>query len=518
MLSHISRNYKIRFTAVFVFISLFLFSALVAAEDIQLTAEERDYLRKHSVFTTSNQIDWPPYDFSLRSKPVGYSIDYMEIVAGKLSIKLEHISGTWDELIERFCNGEIQIFHSIDRSEKIRKCANISTRFATDTVQYLTRKEFRNINRVEDVYGTTVSSVKGWEQNESYKKHPGQFKLLEYDTFDQAVEAVNLGVADFTVNYGNSLRYLILKNGYVNLKVQGFWKQEGGVQTDIFIGTPKSDPILAGIIQKAINAVSPQKTQKLQTKWFGGASANAESSPLRLTQSEKQFLNAKQNITYCVSPNWKPIEYLDDEGQHAGMTRDYLDFLRTNLAIDFKVIKTASREEKTQFLQEKRCDMAFVTTPMGANKTSLLHTTPYTSLPSVMVNKLGSSFVTKGMSEFLDKKIAVLKGSALIESFKKKYPNFSPVEVQTIDDGLKRIEEGELYGFIEYLPRLSLYMENIADRNLKIAGRIFEPVDMRVAIQKDQKTLHLILQKSLDVISSDEKDRVLQKWSAITVE
>ena len=55
-----------------------------------------------------------------------------------------------------------------------------------------------------------------------------------------------------------------------------------------------------------------------------------------------------------------------------------------------------------------------------------------------------------------------------------KYPSLNIVEVEDIDDGLKRVSDGELFGYIGTLASIGYKLQNNYIGKLKITGKIEE--------------------------------------------
>ena len=62
-------------------------------ELVRLTPEEHAFLKKHPVIRVSNEMDYRPFDFARDGNPAGYSIDYLNLVAERLGIRLEYVNG-----------------------------------------------------------------------------------------------------------------------------------------------------------------------------------------------------------------------------------------------------------------------------------------------------------------------------------------------------------------------------------------------------------------------------------------
>ena len=60
------------------------------------------------------------------------------------------------------------------------------------------------------------------------------------------------------------------------------------------------------------------------------------------TKSEQEWLSKKQSIKYVYDPDWKPFEWRDELGEHAGIISDIILLLKEKSGIDFISVPTKS--------------------------------------------------------------------------------------------------------------------------------------------------------------------------------
>ena len=110
---------KIRLYIIFYF--LFSVCAYSNANEIfnriELTPEQRLWVRDNPVFTATNQTNYAPIDYVENSKTKGFSSEYLKLAAQKVGLNITFISSSnWSELIDKVFSGEIDVVHSITQS------------------------------------------------------------------------------------------------------------------------------------------------------------------------------------------------------------------------------------------------------------------------------------------------------------------------------------------------------------------------------------------------------------------
>lgn len=93
------------------------YSILYSNEELILTKEEKFFLSKNQPLKVHNEKYWPPYNFNENGKAKGFAVDYINLLAKKLNIKIEFISGpTWNEFVEMLKKDEIDAILTMTKS------------------------------------------------------------------------------------------------------------------------------------------------------------------------------------------------------------------------------------------------------------------------------------------------------------------------------------------------------------------------------------------------------------------
>jgi len=86
---------------------------------IELTQEEKEFIIANPLIRVHNEMDWPPFNFNEDGKPLGFSIDYMNLLAEKTGIELQYISGPkWGEFLEMMESGDLDLMLNIVKTEE----------------------------------------------------------------------------------------------------------------------------------------------------------------------------------------------------------------------------------------------------------------------------------------------------------------------------------------------------------------------------------------------------------------
>jgi signal transduction histidine kinase/ABC-type nitrate/sulfonate/bicarbonate transport system substrate-binding protein len=238
---------------------------------------------------------------------------------------------------------------------------------------------------------------------------------------------------------------------------------------------------------------------------------------IKLTKEEKKYLNTIDSIKMCVDPNLMPFEALKD-GEYIGISADYMKLIGSK--IDKKIIpiiETSSWHESLELAKQKKCDIFPFLVETPQRKKFFNFTKPHYTFTYVVATLNDKRFVDD-IKKMKNKRLSVVKGYASVEVFKRKYKDLTLVEVENIEDGLKLVRQGRVYGHIDILYPIAYNIEKNHYSSLKINGKLDEIWDISIGVRKDNPTLFNILQKASLSIDDKTKEKILNRWLSIRFE
>lgn len=235
-----------------------------------------------------------------------------------------------------------------------------------------------------------------------------------------------------------------------------------------------------------------------------------------LSAHEKGYLENKKVITACIDPHWMPFESLQD-GKHVGLSADYFELFQKNLSIPIKVVKTDDWMQSLEFAKRRKCDILPLAMETKERKEYLEFTSPYLRIPVVLATKPDVAFIAD-FESIGDKKIGIPEGYSYNEILKRRYPSLNIVDVKSARDGLEKVRNGELFGYIGTLASVGYFFQKEFTGELKIAGKFDDMWELGIGVRNDDPTLLAVFEKAIYSVSDDEKQEILNKWVAINYE
>jgi ABC-type nitrate/sulfonate/bicarbonate transport system substrate-binding protein/signal transduction histidine kinase len=242
-----------------------------------------------------------------------------------------------------------------------------------------------------------------------------------------------------------------------------------------------------------------------------------KSEILSLSENEKAYLKNKKEITFCSDPDWMPLERIAKNGDHEGIAADMLKKLSEKIGVPLRLVSTKSWEESLLYAKERKCDILSLAMETQEREGYLTFTAPYFSSPLTLVTKNDKPFLGDPADGALGKHFAIVKDYATVDMLKKKYPNIKLVEVANIHDGLEKVKNGSVYGFIDALATISYAIGKDGWSDLKVSGKFDDNFELGAAVRSDDPVLFSIIEKGLQSISQKEKEAIFNRWFSVVV-
>lgn len=199
------------------------------------------------------------------------------------------------------------------------------------------------------------------------------------------------------------------------------------------------------------------------------------------------------------------------------MSAEYLKILESKLPVPFKLVETQSWNESLKFMQQKKCDIFSLVMPTASREHMLRFSDSYLEMPVVMATKVNAPYVTD-FTHLKGKKIAIVKGYEFLEFLRDEYPDLQLVEVKNIHEGLQKVVDAEVYGYADTLATIGYAFQKDFTGELKIAGKFDGLHKFGIGVHIDEPILFDILQKAVQSVDVNTRERLLNDWLSITYE
>ena len=235
-----------------------------------------------------------------------------------------------------------------------------------------------------------------------------------------------------------------------------------------------------------------------------------------LTKEEREWIVDKKEINICTYPNRMPFEKINSEGEYIGILSEYMRLFSKKLNIKLTLQKSKNKKESREYLKSKKCDMIVGDIATTELKELFLATKPYITIPIAFAIHAD----TKGVQDFSqiinDGKIAVVKDDTTNTILKSIYNDIDILAVDSILEGLEMVRLKQTISFVAPISSVAYYIQNGGLLNVHIGGTFKSDIKLSSLVNRDLPQLLSILNKAIDTITQQDRNKILNKWTSVT--
>lgn len=484
-----------------------------STKQINLTKEEENFLKDNPIIKVHNEMSWAPFNYNINGVAVGFSIDYMNLLASKVGFKVEYISGfTWNEFVEKLKNNEIDVMLNMTKTKRREEFFNFTSDYATSIDTIFVNKNNANFKTIEDFNGKTLAVIKGFYEADVLKENYPNVKLVLVKDSIEVLKKVAFGEVDGGIDNFAVGNYFIEKNHLTNVK-PAFDINDDKFNVQIHLATNKNNRILRDILEKAKKQINEKEILNLKKKWIEEPNFdNLEN--ISFTNKEKEYLEKKRIITMCIDPNWEPFENIDEKGFHEGIAADIIKLLSSRIGIKIELIPTNSWEESVKFSKERKCDILSFLNETPNRKEWLNFTKQIFEDPNVIIGRVEYNNI-EDLSK-IKASIALPKHTAMYEFFSKDFPNLVIIPTTNEDEAFKLVEEKKADITLRSMIVAAYKIKKNGLFNLKILNQPkgYEN-HLSIGVLKDDLTLLQILNKGIKTLTKKDIEKIVNSYVSI---
>ncbi len=483
------------------------------ANGVELTNEERTFVEVNPVWRVHVDNKWPPYTYQEFGQTKGYMVELMMLVAQKAGVHIEFIEGG-----PRRESGELLSQGQVDLSTYLVKNKQAQS-YAHFTQQPLVTMESGMVTASSTLDGVSFDSnegifavVIGSHEAEILAKHYPEKQLMLVEDTLHMLNAVTSGKADAGVGNMKVIQYFVNNLISTRLKVTPLVGKPYLDATYWRLAVKKEWPLLTDIVDKAIKDIPTKRLLELQQKWleFGTSPSVAV---LDLTTQERQYLNNRRVLRYCSHPDLMPVEGQNNKTS-IGITGDYLGYFSKSLGVRLQLVAAQSWAEAQFKFKMGECDFLSLSASRKLRLSYAEYTKPYLSIPLAIVIHQKTPYAAS-LESLGGRSIGFTFGNPLGELLKKNYPNINFVEVTSASEGLEKVRDSYLFGYVGALPILTYQLQHNFP-NLLVGTQLSDHLLLGAAVRKDQPLLASIMNKAIDKMDVKLHTSIMSTWAPVS--
>ncbi len=480
------------------------------AVPVNLTNEELQWISENPVIKVTSKLNTAPNEFIRAGSPVGFSIDYMNLVAENVGLEIEYIYGyQWSELLAMLENREIDVSHNIFQNDEREQYLTFTEPYMNLEPAFFGLAGSTPVHGIEDLRGKRIGVVAGWALDGAYRQ---KFPSLEFvniaNSLDAALKTID-GEIDLFIATKFIAESIIETNFITNVEMVGTSEfLEVSNNEGARIAVRNDWPILHSILSKGMAAITEEQYIGLNEKWLMPAS---QVSDIDLSEEEVAWLDQNKVVKVVVDQALLPLESIDENGEISGISGDYLKLISEKLNIRFEWVGNETFAEGVELIHSDEADMISIYSETGDRTDYMIFTEGYMTLDLVIFGRLGED-VYGDMNGLYGRTVAMPKGWDTTDWIRRDYPGINVVETSNKTEALRLVSGGVVDAHIGSVSTTSYNLVSQNINNMVVAGVTPYSTSISMGIRADLPHLASSMIKALNSITVTERNEISQKW------
>lgn len=341
----------------------------------------------------------------------------------------------------------------------------------------------KSTNRIDSLQKLKKSKIvvaKGSTASEYLKEKFPKKEFIFTDGIEDGLNLVSTNKADALVDNIVVLDH-ILENKFSSSILHIDIIEEENF--DIYALVRDDYPLLKSILDKAILSISYEELLSINNKLLLATINNSKKiTKLPYSKKELEYLSNRDSITMCIDPNGMPYDGIKNKSQ-IGINKDFIKMIENDINKKIRLVPTKTWSDSLNYFKAGKCEIISLIAATKLRNKYMNFTSPYLDSSITLATRSGSPSIVN-ISSLENKKIAIVKNYATYDIVKEIYPNLKIVEVETLNDGLIKIKDGNVFGVIDSLVSINYHLQKSFFSDIKINAILDKKLNLSLELIK----------------------------------
>ncbi len=237
------------------------------SQSLDLTAQEKAWLKAHPVIQVGIDNNFPPYEWvDKQGNYLGLAANYFADFEQRLGVKFNFIKDKpWAEIMTLARAGELDMLSAVQEPPERNRFLTFTKPYTRTPIVIINDINAGFIGSLRKLDGQRVVLEKGYFMEEVLRRDYPKIQLLLAANTQEALQQVADGKADAYVGDAAVANYAISASGLLNLRFTGNTEYSSSYS----IGVTKNAPELASIMAKVVATLSASEQERINNYWMG---------------------------------------------------------------------------------------------------------------------------------------------------------------------------------------------------------------------------------------------------------
>lgn len=502
-----------KYNALFFFLLWFLPTWLFSSNPV-LSPEEERFLKQNPLVHLAVDFGNPPMNYlNSKSEMSGISIDYIELIAEKLDIKVKYHGSTWPIAWDKAIQYQVDGLVNATKKDERLAWFNFSDPYFVSPLAFVTAENHSTTTSLKEMQGWRIAVIKDTIRVDLIKEIVDDVQLVEVETIEEGYKKIIEGSADAMFDDMVVLNHLIQKYLFANLNISFLYY--AGELGESRIAFRKDQPIWTEVFNKAIQSISSQERLAIQKKWMENIDKVAFAQKIELSAEEVTWLKQNPLVKVYADPSYAPYNFkLNSELQ--GYSIEVMENIAQGVGVDLEWVTDRPFYEGLELLKKGEVDVVVSASPVKNRRSYMSFTRAYVSTPNIIYSGKDIPYLLDP-SDIGDYSIALIANTA-VDTLAINYTKQEKIHyVNNPVEGLQLVNRKKIDLYIDDVMVVNHYINYYQLKNLKVVGEFDSYKQKTLGVSRNKPELYSILNKALDSYPTTRLEDSLSRWSEVTL-
>ncbi len=234
---------------------------------LKLTSDEQQWLDQHPIIKVGVDPDFAPFEWMDENNQLhGMNFEYLQLLEKELGIQFQITNtNSWQQTLNMAKAGKVDMLSDANKTPEREKYLLFSDTYIETPVVIINDIKNGFIGSLDRLKGKKIVLEDGYFLNDLIKKEYPEISIITTENGFEALDYLNLGLADAYIGDAIYANFLIQKKGLLNLRISGTTQYKNQHR----FAVPKDRTLLLSILQKALSKLSKKQKEQILYKWRG---------------------------------------------------------------------------------------------------------------------------------------------------------------------------------------------------------------------------------------------------------
>ena len=494
-------------------ITFILFYFSIALSNNSFAQEEKNIASQNTPLRISIMSVNPPFSMlSSSGKPIGLYVDIWKLWSKKNGIPVVFVPDIYSSNIETLKRGDADFHAGLFINPERLEWADFSIPIHSMPTHIFVNDNAKFLPEIRELSNRLVGVGEDSFQDTYLMKYYPEVKRATFVDYEKVVHRLLRGEVEAIVSEAPYVDSQLALMG-----IKGAIKRSDLPLTvnTVHALVPKGNRKVVELINLGISRIDKSELIELEKKWLPNYPAYFEGEAIEFLESlnfeQQTWLRKNENLTFGYNQALPPLEFKHEIKGYSGIGADYLKIIADML--DVKMTPSISKPWKEIIvdLKEEQIDLVPVINQELSLANDIHFTNSYLDFSNVIVTKTKGIYI-QNIEDLSGSNVGVVEHYKIAQTIEKLHPEIQLIPVKNIQEGIKKVQSGDILAFVGNLAVVSHYIKQDNLKDVKVASFTPYTSQLSFGVRAGLEPLIPILNQALAAISDKQKDNISNAW------